>query len=132
MAMEARPCKGRSITRQSRLSRKLGVHRALAFDVDAAVRLEHKVIQKVSMGRRRNLDPVRQAVRLHPVDLQIWQGIPTPLFAIPFPAIDPALIAIGPFAIRRYALAYIFGILLGWLYARALLRSQTPWGGAPR
>ena len=52
-----------------------------------------------------------------------------PLFALPFPAIDPVLISIGPLAIRWYALAYIFGILLGWLYARALLRSQPLWGG---
>ena len=52
-----------------------------------------------------------------------------PLFALPFPAIDPVLIAIGPFAIRWYALAYILGILLGWLYARALIRSERPWGG---
>jgi phosphatidylglycerol:prolipoprotein diacylglycerol transferase len=38
------------------------------------------------------------------------------LFAIPFPAIDPVLIEIGPFAIRWYALAYIVGLLLGWRY----------------
>ena len=42
-----------------------------------------------------------------------------PLLVLPFPAFDPVLIAIGPFAIRWYALAYIVGILLGWLYARA-------------
>ena len=42
-----------------------------------------------------------------------------PLPVIPFPAIDPVLIRIGPFAIRWYALAYIAGILAGWLYARA-------------
>ena len=41
-----------------------------------------------------------------------------PLFVLPFPAFDPVLVTIGPFAIRWYALAYIFGILLGWLYAR--------------
>ena len=29
------------------------------------------------------------------------------LLALPFPAIDPVLIDIGPFAIRWYALAYI-------------------------
>jgi phosphatidylglycerol:prolipoprotein diacylglycerol transferase len=52
-----------------------------------------------------------------------------PLFALPFPAIDPVLIAIGPFQIRWYALAYIFGILLGWLYARALIRNERLWGG---
>jgi phosphatidylglycerol:prolipoprotein diacylglycerol transferase len=46
-----------------------------------------------------------------------------------FPAFDPVIVSIGPFAIRWYALAYIFGILLGWLYARALIRNQTLWGG---
>ena len=43
-----------------------------------------------------------------------------PLLAIPFPAIDPVAIAIGPFAIRWYALAYIAGLLLGWRYCLAL------------
>ena len=52
-----------------------------------------------------------------------------PLLALPFPAIDPVLISIGPFAVRWYALAYIFGILLGWLYARALIRAERLWGG---
>jgi len=52
-----------------------------------------------------------------------------PLLVIPFPAIDPVLVQLGPFAIRWYALAYIFGILLGWLYARALIRSEKLWGG---
>jgi phosphatidylglycerol:prolipoprotein diacylglycerol transferase len=42
------------------------------------------------------------------------------LLALPFPAIDPVLIAIGPFAIRWYALAYIGGLLIGWRYMRAL------------
>jgi phosphatidylglycerol:prolipoprotein diacylglycerol transferase len=54
-----------------------------------------------------------------------------PLFAIPFPAFDPVLIQIGPFAIRWYALAYIVGILGGWLYARAIIRTQSLWGGPP-
>jgi phosphatidylglycerol:prolipoprotein diacylglycerol transferase len=52
-----------------------------------------------------------------------------PLAVLPFPRIDPVLVSIGPFAIRWYALAYIVGILLGWLYARALIRSARPWGG---
>jgi phosphatidylglycerol:prolipoprotein diacylglycerol transferase len=52
-----------------------------------------------------------------------------PLLAIPFPAFDPILISVGPFAIRWYALAYIFGILLGWLYARAIIGNQRLWGG---
>ena len=52
-----------------------------------------------------------------------------PLFVIPFPAFDPVLVHLGPFAIRWYALAYIAGILLGWAYARALVRSERLWGG---
>ena len=52
-----------------------------------------------------------------------------PFLSLPFPAIDPVLISIGPFAIRWYALAYIFGILLGWLYARMLIRNESLWGG---
>jgi phosphatidylglycerol---prolipoprotein diacylglyceryl transferase len=52
-----------------------------------------------------------------------------PLFVLPFPAIDPVLIQIGPFALRWYALAYIAGILLGWLYARAIIRHEPLWGG---
>src|SRR5216684_179052 len=43
-----------------------------------------------------------------------------PLFAIPFPAIDPVAISLGPFAIRWYALAYIVGLLIGWRYCLAL------------
>ena len=52
-----------------------------------------------------------------------------PFLFLPFPAFDPILITIGPFAIRWYALAYIVGILFGWLYARALIRAETLWGG---
>ena len=51
------------------------------------------------------------------------------LLTIAFPVFDPIAIAIGPFAIRWYALAYIGGIVLGWIYARALLKSEKLWGG---
>ena len=51
-----------------------------------------------------------------------------PLFVIPYPAFDPVLVHIGPFAVRWYALAYIFGILIGWAYARFLVRSRNLWG----
>src|SRR5262249_36056585 len=39
-------------------------------------------------------------------------GIAMPLLALPFPALNPVIVEIGPFAIRWYALAYIAGILL--------------------
>jgi phosphatidylglycerol:prolipoprotein diacylglycerol transferase len=52
-----------------------------------------------------------------------------PFLAITFPAIDPVAISIGPLAIRWYALAYIAGIVLGWLYARSLVKKERLWGG---
>jgi len=48
---------------------------------------------------------------------------------IPFPAINPVLISIGPFAVRCYALAYIVGIIAGWFYARAIIASDKLWSG---
>lgn len=52
--------------------------------------------------------------------------------AIPFPAIDPVLIEIGPFAIRWYALAYVAGLLIGWRYARFLIDRPGLWSNVPR
>jgi phosphatidylglycerol:prolipoprotein diacylglycerol transferase len=62
-----------------------------------------------------------------------------PLALLPFPPIDPVLfkigpfsigsLTLGPFSIRWYALAYIFGILLGWLYARRIIVKEQLWGG---
>ena len=49
---------------------------------------------------------------------------------LPYPAINPVLIHLGPLAVRWYALAYIVGILAGWIYARAIIRSERLWGGA--
>ena len=51
-----------------------------------------------------------------------------PVLVIPYPTFDPVLVQLGPFAIRWYALAYIFGILIGWGYARLLIRSAKLWG----
>jgi phosphatidylglycerol---prolipoprotein diacylglyceryl transferase len=50
-------------------------------------------------------------------------------YVIVFPNFDPVLIDVGPFAIRWYALAYLVGILAGWIYARMLVRSERLWGG---
>src|SRR5437899_6524023 len=52
-----------------------------------------------------------------------------PFLLIAFPVFDPIAIAIGPIAIRWYALAYIGGIVLGWIYARSLLKNERLWGG---
>ncbi len=44
---------------------------------------------------------------------------------MPFPEIDPVAISIGPLAIRWYALAFIAGLVGGWLYIGQFLR-QPP------
>ncbi|MFN4009897.1 MAG: prolipoprotein diacylglyceryl transferase [Pannonibacter sp.] len=56
----------------------------------------------------------------------------TPLLALPFPAIDPVIIEVGPFALRWYALAYIAGILLAWRYMVMVVRKDRVWAGTPR
>lgn len=48
---------------------------------------------------------------------------------IPFPAIDPIALQIGPIAIRWYGLAYAAGLILGWLYIRQLLQRAELWPG---
>ncbi|GAB5375379.1 MAG: prolipoprotein diacylglyceryl transferase [Acuticoccus sp.] len=50
---------------------------------------------------------------------------------LPFPTFDPVAVSVGPLAIRWYALAYIAGIVLGWLYARALVKAGSLWGTRP-
>ncbi|KQW28965.1 prolipoprotein diacylglyceryl transferase [Rhizobium sp. Root274] len=50
------------------------------------------------------------------------------LFAVvSFPAIDPIAFSIGPLAVHWYGLAYVAGILIGWLVARDLLRRPSLW-----
>lgn len=52
-----------------------------------------------------------------------------PFLTIAFPVFDPIALQIGPIAIRWYALAYIGGIVLGWIYARALVKNERLWVG---
>ncbi|BAT59226.1 prolipoprotein diacylglyceryl transferase [Variibacter gotjawalensis] len=54
-----------------------------------------------------------------------------PPLLISFPEIDPVLIQLGPLAIRWYALAYIAGIMIGWWYAKRIIRWPRAWAGAP-
>jgi len=55
-----------------------------------------------------------------------------PLLVLPFPAIDPIALQIGPLAIRWYALAYVAGILIGWWYLKRMLATDRLWAGRPR
>jgi phosphatidylglycerol:prolipoprotein diacylglycerol transferase len=51
--------------------------------------------------------------------------------AIQFPNFDPVAIAVGPLQIRWYALGYLAGILLGWAYARYIVKKDEPKGIRP-
>ena len=52
------------------------------------------------------------------------------LFALmPYPEIDPVAFSIGPVAVHWYGIAYVVGILLGWLYARRLIETPRLWAG---
>jgi phosphatidylglycerol---prolipoprotein diacylglyceryl transferase len=51
-----------------------------------------------------------------------------PLLVIPYPQIDPVLLHIwGPFSIKWYGLAYVAGLVLGWLYIKHLLGQSQLW-----
>jgi phosphatidylglycerol:prolipoprotein diacylglycerol transferase len=52
------------------------------------------------------------------------------LLAIPFPAIDPVALRLGPLAVKWYGLAYLAGLLLGWFYIKRLLNNEGLWPGA--
>ena len=78
--------------------------------------------------RRRRAALGAAAGALPPQPLVISRGL-MPFLPIAFPVFDPIAIAIGPIAIRWYALAYIGGIVLGWIYARALIKNERLWGG---
>lgn len=49
------------------------------------------------------------------------------LAVMPFPAIDPIAISIGPVDIRWYGLAYVVSILVGWWYARKIASTPRLW-----
>jgi len=53
------------------------------------------------------------------------------LFVLPYPVIDPVAIEFGPVQLRWYGLAYMAGILLGWLYGRRLVARKDLWNGKP-
>jgi phosphatidylglycerol:prolipoprotein diacylglycerol transferase len=53
-----------------------------------------------------------------------------PMLAIPYPNIDPVLLPIwGPLSIKWYGLAYVAGLVLGWLYIKHLLGRSQLWAG---
>lgn len=55
-----------------------------------------------------------------------------PVFAIPFPIIDPVALSIGPLSVKWYGLAYVAGLIGGWWYARRLVAADGLWSGRAR
>ncbi len=55
------------------------------------------------------------------------------MLAMSFPEFNPVAIEIGPLVVKWYGLAYMAGLILGWLYIRRLLSEPTLWprGSAP-
>ncbi|MBL4784025.1 MAG: prolipoprotein diacylglyceryl transferase [Cohaesibacteraceae bacterium] len=49
------------------------------------------------------------------------------LLALPFPAINPVMIELGPIEIRWYSLAYILGLFLAIFYSKRLLVNSRLW-----
>ncbi len=48
------------------------------------------------------------------------------LLVVGYPRFDPTAFAIGPFAVRWYALAYVAGLVFAWWYVRRLAGSRPP------
>jgi phosphatidylglycerol:prolipoprotein diacylglycerol transferase len=46
---------------------------------------------------------------------------------IPYPDIDPVALQIGPHSVKTYGLAYVAGLLLGWLYMKRLVSDGRLW-----
>lgn len=55
-----------------------------------------------------------------------------PVFALAFPMIDPVLVEFGPIIIRWYAIAYIAGIVFGWLLMRRHVAAELRWAKGQR
>lgn len=62
-----------------------------------------------------------------------WLVALTPSFvwALQFPQIDPVALQLGPISVRWYGLAYMTGLLLGWMAIKRLLANERLWDGAP-
>src|SRR5262245_12867051 len=54
-------------------------------------------------------------------------GMTMTMLALPFPEFNPVAIELGPFAVKWYGLAYMTGLVLGWLYIRRLVDQPQLW-----
>jgi phosphatidylglycerol:prolipoprotein diacylglycerol transferase len=49
------------------------------------------------------------------------------MLALPYPQFDPVAFSLGPLAVKWYGLAYMAGLLLGWVYIRRLVSNEGLW-----
>ncbi len=59
--------------------------------------------------------------------LDLIPGLAQPLLALPFPDIDPVIVALGPLSIHWYGLGYVAGILFAWWYGKRLAANMRLW-----
>lgn len=55
------------------------------------------------------------------------QAIQLKLSALAYPNIDPIIFSIGPVSIHWYGLAYVVGLIFGWIYAKNLAVNTALW-----
>ena len=53
----------------------------------------------------------------------------TALAVLVYPNINPVAIELGPLSIKWYGIAYMTGLILGWLYIRRLISTPRLWYG---
>jgi phosphatidylglycerol---prolipoprotein diacylglyceryl transferase len=53
-----------------------------------------------------------------------------PALSLTFPNIDPVAFEIGPVVVKWYGLAYLAGLLLGWIYIKRLITEHRLWPDA--
>lgn len=53
----------------------------------------------------------------------------TALAVVVYPNINPVAIELGPLSIKWYGIAYMTGLILGWLYIRRLISTPRLWYG---
>ena len=51
------------------------------------------------------------------------------LALLTYPNINPVAIEFGPISVKWYGLAYMAGLILGWLYIRRLISTPRLWYG---
>jgi phosphatidylglycerol---prolipoprotein diacylglyceryl transferase len=70
--------------------------------------------------------PIKPAPRLTAV-ARLPKTRPMGFLVIPYPDIDPVALRLGPLSFKWYGLAYVAGLLLGWLYIKRLLAERGLW-----